>query len=64
MQSKTWVFTVITSVTLLAFYFLAGSIGVEAPGFVAMALVIVGANCYQHFVANRNFSTNVMQGDN
>lgn len=64
MQSKTWIFSIVTSAILLAFYFLAESIGVEAPGFVAMAVVIVGASCYQHFVSHRNFTANVMQGDN
>lgn len=63
MQSRTWVFSIMTSVILLAFYFLAESIGVDALGFVAMALVIVGASFYQHFVSNRNFTENVIQGD-
>lgn len=52
MTNRNWVFSLITSITLLGFYLIANSIGYEATGFVVLSAAIILVTAYNHFTAN------------
>lgn len=64
MQNKTWVFSLITSAILVAFYFFAKSIGAEASGFLVTAFLIIGSTAFIALQDNRAKPVKQLHGGN
>lgn len=52
MHYRSWLFSSLTSITLLSFYFFAQTIDYEATGFVLLSAAIMLGAIYNHFTAN------------
>lgn len=52
MHYRSWLFSSLTSITLLSFYFFAQTIGYQATGFALLSAAIMLGAIYNHFTAN------------
>lgn len=61
MQSKMWLFSLMTTTTLMIFYFLAAAINVAASGFLITAFLIIATSGYLQVTSAPRAVSKMMQ---